>query len=186
MTVIAVFTTMIIVMAFVPMLGFIQIGAVSLTIIHIPVLIGGIFGGRKVAVSLATVFGLMSLIIALTRPTGPIDLVFQNPLVSVLPRILFGLALYEIYRGLEALIKNEYVSIPVAMILATVVHSILVLTSLFVFGTATLSDLGITALLPFIWAVLLSNGFFEALLAGVVGGPIAKALIAFKERDLME
>jgi len=184
MTVIGVFTTMIIVMAFVPMLGFIQIGAVSLTIIHIPVLIGGIFGGRKVAVSLATVFGILSLIVALTRPTGPIDLIFQNPMVSVLPRVLFGLALYEIYRGLQALIKNQYVSIPVAMVLATIVHSVLVLTSLFVFGKDTLADLGFTALLPFIWFILVTNGFFEALLAGLVGGPIAKALITIKEKEL--
>ena len=185
-TVISVFTALITLMALVPMLGFIQIGAVAITIIHIPVLIGGIFGGRRVSISLGLTFGLLSLFIAFIRPSGPIDLLFQNPLISVLPRILFGWALYELYRFLTVLFKNnEYVSIPVAMVLATLVHSGLVLTSLFVFGQSTLSEFGITALLPFIWGVMLTNGFIEAALAGLIGGPIAKALLSTRERDLM-
>lgn len=184
-TVISVFTALIIVMALVPMLGFIQIGAVAITIIHIPVLIGGIFGGRRVSVTLGLTFGLLSLFVALTRPTGPIDLLFQNPMISVLPRVLFGWAAYEIYNGLQKLIKNEFVSIPLAMIISTIIHSVLVLTALFVFGKSTLNDLGISSLLPFIWAVMLTNGFIEAALAGVIGGPISKALLMNKERDLM-
>jgi uncharacterized membrane protein len=185
-TVISTFTALIIVMALVPMLGFIQIGAVAVTIIHIPVLIGGIFGGRKVSVSLGLAFGLLSLIVALTRPSGPIDLLFQNPMISVLPRVLFGLGMYELYRLFTKLFKNnEYISIPVAMILGTLLHSVLVLTALFVFGRATLADLGITELFPFIWAVMLTNGFIEAALAGLIGGPIAKALLSAKVRDLV-
>jgi uncharacterized membrane protein len=185
-TVISSFTALIIVMALVPMLGFIQIGAVAITIIHIPVLIGGIFGGRKVSVSLGLAFGILSLIVALTRPTGPIDLLFQNPMISVVPRVLFGLGMYELYRLFTKLFRNnEYISIPVAMVVGTLLHSVLVLTSLFIFGRATLEGFGITALLPFIWGVLLTNGFIEAALAGLVGGPIAKALLSAKVRDLV-
>lgn len=183
--VISIFTALIVLMALVPMLGFIQIGAVAVTLLHIPVLIGGIFGGRKTALYLATVFGVMSMLIAFIRPAGPIDLLFQNPLISVLPRVIFGYALYEIYRGLETLIKNEYISIPISMVLSTIVHTVLVLTSLFVFGRATLESIGFESLFTLIWVVMSSNGILEAILAGLVGGPIAKALLAYKQADLM-
>lgn len=185
-TVISIFTAMIVVMALVPMLGYIQIGAVAITIIHIPVLIGGIFGGRKVAYSLGLVFGLTSLFVALTRASTPVDLLFVNPLISVLPRFLFGIALYEIYVGLSKVIKNGYISIPISMVLSTLVHTLLVLTMLYLVGEATLREVGVTDnLLPFIWGVLISNGIIEAVLAGLVGGPIAQRLLATKNKDLM-
>ena len=172
--VIAVFVAMIIMMALVPMLGFIQIGAVALTIIHIPVLIGGIFGGRKVAFSLGLTFGLMSFIIALTRPTGPIDVLFQNPLVSVLPRALFGLVIYDLYVWFNKVIPEPYTATTISLVVSTILHSIFVLVPLFLFGGG--AEFFGAAIVPFIWGVMLTNGFFEALLAGLVGGPVSHRL----------
>ena len=93
-----VFAALILLMAFVPMFGYIQIGLVSLTIIQIPVLIGGAAGGKRVSIYLGIIFGVSSLLIALIRPALPSDYVFQNPLVSVLPRILFGYVAYLFYQ----------------------------------------------------------------------------------------
>ncbi len=183
-SVISVFTAMIVVMALVPMLGFIQIFAISLTLIHIPVLIGGIFGGRKAAIYLGAVFGIMSLIIAFMRPANPVDMLFQNPLISVLPRVLFGYFLYEIYLLARRWIKNPFVAITTSMVVSTIVHTILVLIPLYLIGEETLVSLGVTAsILPFIWGVLISNGFLEAILAGLVGGPIAQRLLVYKDSE---
>jgi uncharacterized membrane protein len=168
---IAVFTALIAVFALVPFLGFIQIGIIALTTIHIPVLIGGIIGGRRVSLSLGIVFGIMSFTIAWLRPSAPVDFLFRNPLISVLPRVIFGYALYEVYVLFNKLISNRYVATIISMMVSTFIHTILVLTSLWLFG----GQAGIFgAILPFFWAVLVANGFSEMVAAGLIGGPIAE------------
>ena len=178
-TLISVFAALIVVIASVPMLGFIQIGIISLTIIHIPVLIGGIFGGRKVSIALGIVFGLSSLIVALTRPVSPIDILFQNPLISVLPRVLFGWILYEMYVGFNKIIPNKFAAISVTMVLSTFVHTILVLIPLFLIGGGAgyFGD----KLVPFIFGVIAANGIWEMLAALLIGGPIAHRLLVWKQ-----
>jgi len=180
MTVIAVFTAIIVIMAFVPWLGYITIGAISITLIHIPVLIGGIFGGRRVSLSLGLVFGLSSLIVALTRPVTPVDLLFQNPLISVLPRVIFGWALYEIYLLFRKVIKQEYISIPVSMAVSTFVHTILVIGALYLFAQEEMIRIVGTTFLPLLWAIIGSNGVWEILVALIIGGPIADRLLAYR------
>lgn len=178
-TTISIFAALIVVMATVPMLGFIQLGVVSLTIIHIPVLIGGIFGGKKVSISLGLVFGLSSFAIAWIRPSAPTDFLFQNPIISVLPRVLFGWAIYEVYELFTKYIKKEYLAISLSMIVSTILHTIFVIVPLFIIGGgATVFG---SALLPFFYAVMTANGIFEALAAGLIAGPIAWRLKAYKE-----
>ncbi len=177
-TLIAVFTALIVVLASVPMLGFITIGVVSLTIVHIPVLIGGVFGGRKVALSLGVVFGISSLIVALTRPVTPVDLLFQNPLISVVPRMLFGWALYEVYVLCKKYIGNRLAALSVSMVVSTFLHTVFVLVPLFLFGGG--ADVFGAAFVPFLWAVMLSNGFWEVLAAGLIAAPIADRLMAYR------
>jgi len=57
----AVMTAIIIIMAFVPFLGYIPLGFMNATIIHIPVIIGAIILGPKSGGFLGLVFGLTSL-----------------------------------------------------------------------------------------------------------------------------
>lgn len=179
-TTIAIFTALIFVMANVPWLGYIQIGLVSLTIIHIPVLIGGIFGGKRVSIALGLAFGLSSFMIAMIRPVLPADFIFQNPLVSVLPRVLFGYSLYVIYELFTKYIPNKLAAISLSFVVSTIVHTILVLIPFYIFFFDSKTFFGV---FDFIFAILVSNGFFEALLAGLVGAPIAYRLqIALKAR----
>ena len=92
----------IVMLSVIPQLGLIQIfPAVSITIIHIPVLIGVMTLRRPSAIILGTLFGLGSLFAALTRGATPVDLAFVNPLISVVPRILFAIIAYELYRGFK-------------------------------------------------------------------------------------
>jgi len=94
----------IVMLSVIPQLGLIQIfPAVSITIIHIPVLIGVMTLRRPSAIILGTLFGLGSLFAALTRGATPVDLAFVNPLISVVPRILFAYIAYELYRGFKVL-----------------------------------------------------------------------------------
>lgn len=95
----SILTAIILVLSLVPNAGFIHVGVVSITIVHIPVLIGVLLLPLAYAIFLGLVFGFGSMIASFIYASNPIDLAFQNPLVSVLPRILFALAAFFILRG---------------------------------------------------------------------------------------
>src|SRR5512137_816388 len=65
---------------------------VSLTVMHVPVIIGAVLEGPIVGVCIGAIFGVTALVRAAIAPNGPIDPFFVNPLISVLPRLLIGLA----------------------------------------------------------------------------------------------
>ena len=175
-----VFGAIILVMALVPWLGYIQLGVVALTIIHIPVLIGGAAGGKRVSIYLGLIFGLSSLMIALLRPVLPSDFIFQNPLVSVLPRILFGYVAYLLYELFNKKVGNNLVATMISFILSTIAHTIMVLVMFWIFGVENAALSGIFA---WIWGILLSNGFFEAIIAAVIGAPIANRLYIYLRKE---
>jgi uncharacterized membrane protein len=58
----ALFSAIIVIMAFVPYLGYIPLGFMNATIIHVPVILGALFLGPKLGAILGFVFGLTSLI----------------------------------------------------------------------------------------------------------------------------
>jgi uncharacterized membrane protein len=71
--------------------GFIPwFGGISLTIMHVPVIIGAVLEGPVVGALIGLIFGVFSLIQAAVAPNGPADVWFTNPLLSVLPRLFIG------------------------------------------------------------------------------------------------
>lgn len=86
-------------------LGFIPIGPVNTTIMHIPVIIGSIIEGPMVGGILGLIFGLTSFMRAITTPS-PTNFMFMNPIVSILPRVLMGIATYYIYKSVFKVTKN--------------------------------------------------------------------------------
>ncbi|SHI07664.1 ECF transporter S component [Sporanaerobacter acetigenes] len=77
-------------------LGFIPVGPTRATIMHIPVIIGAIMEGPLVGALVGLIFGLFSILQAIMNPT-PISVVFLDPLVSVVPRVLIGIVSYYVY-----------------------------------------------------------------------------------------
>jgi uncharacterized membrane protein len=79
-------------------LGYIPFFAgVSITIMHVPVIIGAVVAGPFVGTFVGLVFGLTSLIAAIVAPTTPGDVLFTDPFVSVLPRLFIGVAAWAAY-----------------------------------------------------------------------------------------
>ncbi len=70
----------------------------SLTIMHVPVIVGAVLEGPLVGLVIGFIFGLFSLIQAAVAPTGPADTWFVNPLLSILPRLFIGPAAWLAYR----------------------------------------------------------------------------------------
>ncbi len=114
LTLLSVFSAIILLMTFVPQIGYITFGPLSMTLIHIPVLIGVFLLPKRYSWILGLVFGLGSLVKATTAPVGILDPAFVNPLVSVLPRVAFAVAaawLFELFKLIERKIKNPDVYI---------------------------------------------------------------------------
>ncbi|MDY0074806.1 MAG: ECF transporter S component [Acholeplasmataceae bacterium] len=103
-----IFSAIIILMTVIPQLGFILLAPlVSVTLLHIPVLIGVFMMPKKYGILLGLVFGVASFIRSF-YPQGPLDYAFQNPLVSVLPRVLFALAaayIFDLLKWINAKFK---------------------------------------------------------------------------------
>jgi uncharacterized membrane protein len=204
MTFLAMFIAIIAVMSFVPWLGFITIGGVAITIIHIPVLIGAIFGGKKVGIILATTFGVFSMIRAFMTPDA-FNVFFQNPLVSILPRFLFGVSIWYIYTGLYRFLKpvivneeaeegkkhrliqlNELTVLGITFALSSLAHTVITLSALYIFSFNSqlyLDIFGDASVLRFVWLILLSNGFIEVGLAVIIGAPITWRLREYLRSD---
>lgn len=197
MTILALFIAIIAVMGFIPWVGFIPLFGLSVTIIHIPVLIGAAVLGRKGGVILGLAFGVVSFIRGAT--SGGFDFVFIFPWVSILPRLIFGLLCYDMIRLFRKIIKNRLVALMVSFLLLSLIHSILVLPMMvstfpiilnnsgyssivgsnadalaFIQGTSTFGSM-----MKWIWGVLITNSVAEALAAAVIGGIVADRIIAY-------
>ncbi len=133
-------------------LGFIPwLSGASLTVMHVPVIIGAILEGPVVGVVIGFIFGLFSLIQAAVSPTGPVDVFFTNPLVSILPRVIIGITTWLVYRAF----KDRW--IPVAVISASIVGSLT--NTILVLGA-----LGVAGALPWelVGTITIANGLPEA------------------------
>lgn len=87
-------------------LGFISVGPVSVTTMHLPVLIGTLAEGPIVGLVLAVVFGGISFWKAFSAKS-PIDMLFQDPLVAFPSRILIPLVLWGSFVALTLMLPNN-------------------------------------------------------------------------------
>lgn len=119
--------------------GFVKIPPVSFTIMHIPVIVGAVILGPSAGAFLGGAFGLLALTEASLRATSPVDMAFSpflsgHPLASLfmtlVPRILLGLAAGYLFKWISAKDKTNIVASIVSAGVATLLHSVLVLGSL--------------------------------------------------------
>jgi len=76
-----------------PFLGYIPLGPFSMTLIGLTVIVAGTALGPKDGMAIGLFWGLLTFVRAFTWPSSPVaPLIFTNPLISVLPRFLMGLA----------------------------------------------------------------------------------------------
>jgi len=102
-------------------IGFIPVGPTNATIMHIPVIIGAIIEGPIVGMLVGLIFGIFSLIRAITNPTI-VSPAFYNPLVSILPRVLIGLTAYYSYVLFKKLDKKFSIPILFVVWLSTTLY----------------------------------------------------------------
>ncbi len=173
-------SALIIAMTFVPYIGYISYGGLSITLIHIPVIIGACLLGIKGGLTLGSVWGISCMIKALLAPPTPLEgIIFKNPLVSVLPRILAGLAASGIFILLQNKTKIKYIS---AVISGCVVNTVLVMGAIYlIYGEKYSAELGISSvsfggMTNYIIAAFGINAIIEIIVAAVITLPTVSAL----------
>ncbi len=173
----AMFMAIIITMALVPNIGIITVGPISITLLHVPVIVAGIAFGMRSSLITSITFGISTMVVAMMRSVTPIDVLFTNPILSVLPRFLFGLAIVLIWKLLRLLKTKPHASIALTAFFATIAHSIFVLVTLFFFLGFT-GDL--LSQLSQWWQLILIpvslNIFVEVLTAVLLAVPLVEVL----------
>lgn len=179
MTVIGVLSAISIMMSMLPFIGYIPIGPIKATIMHIPVIIGAIVEGPVVGATIGLIFGLTSLWNAIQQPVL-LSPLFINPLVSVLPRILIGIIAYYVYKGVYKISKKVYASGFIAGIIGSLVNTAGVLGMIYVLYAdkylALMEQQGANAA-KLLFGVVLTSGVPEALIAGLIVSAVSVALI---------
>lgn len=139
----------IVLMAALPVLGYIPLGFMNATIIHVPVIIASIVLGPKKGAVLGFIFGLTSLVRSTTTPNltsfvfspfyqaGEIGGSPLSLIVCFVPRILVGVTPYYVYKGMTKLFKGkrgtDAVSVIIAGIAGSLTNTLLVMNFIYMF-----------------------------------------------------
>ena len=87
--------------------GIIQFGKVSITILQIPIIICTIILGLPQGLALAGVFGISTMLQAMSYPPESIDSEFQNPLISVIPRLIIPIVVWLVSKLLNRIANDD-------------------------------------------------------------------------------
>lgn len=169
LTLISMIVALLIMQTFIPIFGYIPLGPIDVTIVHITVILSAVLFGRKTGTIIGTIWGLLSMLRAFMQPT-PFNIVFLNPLISVLPRLLVGFVSATVFMILKERLSKRLSYVLTAGI-GTLTNTVLVLTSIYFFASEVYSNaLGIpkTALLGALATVVITNGLIEVVASIVI------------------
>lgn len=170
-------------------LGYIPIGPLSATTMHIPVIIAGITLGKKAGAQLGFVFGLTSLIRATIQPgitsfcfspfvtVGNISGNWTSILIALVPRILLGYLAGLTFEFLRKKINNENIAIVSSALVGSVTNTLLVLGGIYIFfgeAYANAINIAYNSLMAILLGVITTNGIIEAIIGAII------TLLAYK------
>ena len=200
----AIFGAIIIIMAFTPFLGYITIGPLRATIIHVPVIIASLLLGPKKGGALGFLFGLTSFInntMNLTATSfvftpfysvGEVSGGIGSLIICFVPRILVGILPFYVYklamyfRSKRGKSGVSNAGLILAGVTGSLVNTLLVMNLIFVFfreGYAAANDVAVSAVYTFILSIIGINGVPEAIVAGVLTLCIGRVLMKKNIRE---
>ena len=181
----AMFIAIIILQSFVPFLGNLPLVVLDITIIHITVIVGGIVLGPQAGFLLGFTWGMCSFFLAFTSGSPISLLIFTNPLISVLPRLVMGGLVALFYHKTTKLIASDQLRMSVAGFLGSIMNTVLVLSSIYLLmgnQYAELTGKTVAELPLFLMGVVMTNGIAEALAATVMTPIIASILVKISKK----
>lgn len=189
MTILSLFIAIEVVLLLTPF-GYLRIGPLSATLMHIPVIVIASTMGIKEGALLGLVFGITSVINATMTPMptsfafspfvsfGSMNGGFYSLIVAIVPRVLLGVIAGFLFQKFHDRFSISVCAGLTAGI-ATICHTIMVLGLIYLFFAQPYSQaLGIqaNALLAFFGSILVTNSLLEIVLAVVINIALSKAL----------
>lgn len=184
-------TGLIIIMSFVPFLGFIPLGVINATIIHIPVIIGAVLLGPKRGAFLGLVFGIVSmwkntmspnLTSFVFSPFVPIPMLAEEPsffsriikclIICIFSRVMIGLSAWAVHWFFKH--KTKLAPSAANMICGaagSLTNTILVMGGIYLlYGEAYASarEVNVSLLSKVISGVIMTQGIPEAVVAAIL------------------
>ena len=178
-------------------IGFIPLPVIKATTMHIPVILGAILLGPEAGGVLGLVFGLCSVWANTTTP-GLMSFAFSpfmstDGLVGVLKslwiavgcRMTFGYAAGWIWKGFKRIVKQDYIALPVTAAVSTLLHTVLVMGSIYLLLAQQYADaknVALSAVFGLVMGTITASGIPEAIAAAILVTVIGKALLRLLPR----
>lgn len=191
LVILAIMSALIIILAFVPYLGYIPLPILGIqaTTIHIPVIVGSICLGPKKGAFLGFLFGLTSLLNNTMAPkitsfvfspfvtVGEFSGNWLSLIICLVPRILIGVIPYFVCKCFKN--REGTLALSFAGIAGSLTNTLLVMNMIYLFfGNEYAAATGKTAsvLYGYILSIISINGVLEAIVASILATVICKAI----------
>lgn len=187
----ALFTAIILLLAFTP-IGYIKLPVgLSITVVGIPVIVGAITLGPVGGTILGAVFGLTSFAQAFGMEPFGTMLFGINPIgtfiTCMIPRILMGWLTGLVFQGLKRIDKTKIVSYMITSLVGSLLNTVLFMTSLMIFfynnaefqSIDFIQGINATNALLLIIGMVGFNAVAEMIVSGILGTAIAKPIDKF-------
>lgn len=194
LTMLALFLAIEVVLLVTP-LGYLRIGVLSATLLHVPVIVCACTMGTKYGAVMGLVFGITSVINATMAPTvtsfafspfvtvGGFNGGYQSLIVAIVPRVLLGVIAGSLYRYCRQKDISIGISAGCSAFVSTVIHVIGVLGLILLFYAAPYAQaikVEQSALMTAMGIVILTNSIPEIFVAVIVNIALTKALSSKK------
>lgn len=176
----------VIIQVFIPFLGFIPLGFMNITFIQVSVITASILLGTKDGIILGATWGITRLILAYSAPQSLMDtLVFQNPFITILPRMTVGLI-----SGLIFFLLYKKLSLTLASILTGIIGSLTntftTLSTMFLLkshAVANVYQISLHELPHLLMSLVFINGVPEAIVSAILVPVFVKTLWKYTKKQ---
>ena len=147
----------------------------NVTILHIPTILGALLLGPVGGVGIGAIFGISSMVRAISNPVG-LSIMFTNPLISILPRVLFGLTAWLVFSGLGKVRVPKVLAATIAAVVGTLLHTTYVFLAMIVFAGGQVTSIvgGVKGL----FLLFLPNAVAETIAAGIIVTAVVSTIYA--------
>lgn len=178
-------------------IGFIPLPVIKATTMHIPVILGAVLLGPGAGGILGGVFGLCSIWANTTTPsllsfafspfmtTEGLIGVAKSLWIGMGCRILLGVFAGLIWKLFKKLIKKDYIALAITSAISSMIHTILVMGSIYVLLAeqyAAAKNAALSAVFGLIMTTVTASGIPEAIAAAILVAVIGKTLLNLQNR----
>ena len=146
------------------------------------------FGVLLSSLSVLVVQGGIALLAGLISPfmtTEGLPGVVKSLWIALGCRILFGVVAGILWKLMKKLLKQDYVCLPVTAAVATMVHTLLVMGSIYVLLAsqyAQAKNVAVTAVFGLVMGTVTASGIPEAIVAAILVTVLGKTLLRLNAR----